>query len=120
MKRALTAIVSVFLVVSVTGCGGSKKHTITPTLKPTPTISTSATPVATPIPTLTVTPTISTPSPVSTNNITDDELENITVYVTNSGKKYHQTGCQYLSNSKIAISLDEAELEGYEPCSKCF
>ena len=42
----------------------------------------------------------------------------MTVYVTGSGGKYHRDGCQYLSKSKIAISLDEARA-GYEPCSKC-
>lgn len=41
-----------------------------------------------------------------------------TVYVTKTGSKYHRDGCQYLRQSKIAISLDEAKAS-YEPCSKC-
>ena len=43
-----------------------------------------------------------------------------TVYVTNSGKKYHRDGCQYLKKSKIPISLSSAQSQGYTPCSKCF
>ena len=43
-----------------------------------------------------------------------------TVYVTNSGKKYHREGCQYLKKSKIPISLSSAQSQGYAPCSKCF
>src|SRR5688572_8175735 len=31
-----------------------------------------------------------------------------TVYVTNTGSKYHRGGCQYLSKSKISTSLDSA------------
>ena len=43
----------------------------------------------------------------------------VTVYVTNSGKKYHRAGCQYLSKSKIPMSLSGAKESGYGPCSKC-
>lgn len=43
-----------------------------------------------------------------------------TVYVTNTGKKYHRSGCQYLKKSKIAISLSDAKSSGYTACSKCF
>jgi hypothetical protein len=41
-----------------------------------------------------------------------------TVYVTKTGKKYHVGTCQYLSKSKIAISLTEAK-KLYTPCSVC-
>jgi membrane protein involved in colicin uptake len=40
------------------------------------------------------------------------------VYVTKTGEKYHSDGCQYLSKSKIAISLSDAKAS-YSPCSKC-
>lgn len=130
MKKLLTTILSICLAVSITGCGGTTKRAVTPTTKPTATVSASATPVATitPTPSVTSTPT-STPIPVSNIDIddeiddeiddADDETKDITVYVTNSGKKYHHAGCQYLANSKIAISLEDAIDEGYEPCSKC-
>ncbi len=45
--------------------------------------------------------------------------EDVIVYVTETGTKYHRSGCQYLSQSKIAITLNEAKRKGYEPCSKC-
>lgn len=42
-----------------------------------------------------------------------------TVYVTNSGTKYHKEGCRYLSKSKIAINLSDAIAKGYGACSVC-
>jgi micrococcal nuclease len=45
--------------------------------------------------------------------------EDLTVYVTNSGRRYHQDGCSSLSRSKIAITLADAVRSGYTPCSIC-
>jgi micrococcal nuclease len=45
--------------------------------------------------------------------------ENITVYVTKTGHKYHAAGCRYLARSQIPISLAEAKARGYSPCSVC-
>ena len=42
-----------------------------------------------------------------------------TVYITKTGSKYHRGWCQYLSSSKIAISLSDAKAHGYDPCSVC-
>lgn len=42
-----------------------------------------------------------------------------TVYITKTGTKYHSTDCRYLSQSKIAVDLDEAVNNGYGPCSVC-
>jgi len=42
-----------------------------------------------------------------------------TVYVTNTGKKYHVETCKYLSSSKIAIDLNVAIKKGYTPCKVC-
>lgn len=42
-----------------------------------------------------------------------------TVYITNTGSKYHKSGCQYLRKSKISISLSEAKSRGYTACSVC-
>ena len=42
-----------------------------------------------------------------------------TVYVTNTGSKYHRNGCQYLSKSKISTSLDSALTLGYNACAVC-
>lgn len=43
----------------------------------------------------------------------------VTVYITDTGKKYHNDGCQYLSKSKHPISLSGAKESGYTPCSRC-
>ena len=42
-----------------------------------------------------------------------------TVYITNTGCKYHASACQYLSKSKIATQLDTALTRGYTVCSVC-
>ena len=42
-----------------------------------------------------------------------------TVYVTNTGKKYHREDCGSLSRSKIALNLADAAGSGYEPCTIC-
>lgn len=50
---------------------------------------------------------------------TAGEKNSYTVYITNTGSKYHRSGCQYLKQSKIAISKDKAVSEGYTACKKC-
>ncbi|MBT1688266.1 DUF5763 domain-containing protein [Dawidia soli] len=42
-----------------------------------------------------------------------------TVYVTKTGKKYHDAYCRYLSHSKIEIDLAKALELGYDACSVC-
>lgn len=44
--------------------------------------------------------------------------QDLTVYITRTGKKYHMDGCRYLSKSKIAIPLSEAK-NYYGACSVC-
>lgn len=61
--------------------------------------------------------TITTQKPSS--KVTAPTTQSVTVYITNTGKKYHRDGCRYLSKSKIAISLKDAEARGYTPCSVC-
>lgn len=41
-----------------------------------------------------------------------------TVYITNTGSKYHRDGCRYLKNSKIPKSLSDVR-GWYSPCSVC-
>jgi len=43
----------------------------------------------------------------------------LTVYITKTGKMYHKDGCSSLNKSKIPISLKDAKIKGYTPCSKC-
>lgn len=42
----------------------------------------------------------------------------VTVYVTDTGSKYHQSWCSYLKSSN-PISLEDAINQGYTPCSRC-
>jgi hypothetical protein len=42
-----------------------------------------------------------------------------TVYITKTGKKYHNEDCRYLRRSSIPISLANAIENGYAPCSVC-
>ena len=41
-------------------------------------------------------------------------------YVTASGTKYHRAGCSYLKKSKTQMSISDAKLSGYSPCSRCY
>jgi hypothetical protein len=45
--------------------------------------------------------------------------ENVTVYTTRTGSKYHRAGCSYLRKSSIPISLKDAKARGLGPCSRC-
>ena len=49
---------------------------------------------------------------------TEQISEQITVYITNSGTKYHLDGCRHL-NSKIEKTLEEAKALHLEPCKVC-
>ncbi|BDF57836.1 hypothetical protein CE91St36_06530 [Christensenellaceae bacterium] len=42
-----------------------------------------------------------------------------TVYITDTGAKYHRGSCSSLKKSKHAISLSEAKSSGYGACKKC-
>ena len=41
------------------------------------------------------------------------------VYVTDTGSKYHKSGCSYLKSSN-KIELSEALSLGYDACSRCY
>ena len=43
----------------------------------------------------------------------------VKVYVTPSGSRYHEKGCDYLSDKAFQISLKDAKENGYTACSKC-
>lgn len=43
----------------------------------------------------------------------------IIVFVTKTGEKYHQSWCQYLSESKIQIQLGDATARAFSPCLVC-
>lgn len=42
-----------------------------------------------------------------------------TVFITRTGKRWHNGGCRYLARSRIPITKEEATTRGYTPCSVC-
>lgn len=44
--------------------------------------------------------------------------DEVTVYVTDTGEKYHRADCNYLISSN-PITLSRAIKFGYTPCSRC-
>ena len=55
---------------------------------------------------------------VQESSVLDETPQDVTVYVTRTGKKYHRDGCRYLRRSKIPMSLTAAK-QRYGPCSVC-
>jgi hypothetical protein len=41
------------------------------------------------------------------------------VYITKSGKKYHEDGCRYLKSSKIETTLEDVGKRGLTACKVC-
>ena len=43
------------------------------------------------------------------------------VYVTKTGKKYHNRDCRTLARSKnlTELTIEQAQAKGYEPCKVC-
>ena len=42
-----------------------------------------------------------------------------TVYITDTGKKYHKTNCRYLKSSKSEIALEKAQKRNFTACKVC-
>lgn len=66
----------------------------------------------------TAAPIVPTPAPKVTQPPAQPQPQDVTVYVTKTGEKYHRAGCQYLSKSPIPMKLSSAKLS-YGPCSVC-
>jgi len=58
-------------------------------------------------------------NPAVGNSGSQTQADDATVYMTNTGSKYHRADCRYLSKSKIPISLQDAKARGLQPCSAC-
>lgn len=41
------------------------------------------------------------------------------VWITNTGQRYHNSGCRHLDQSRISISLPQARSRGYTACLHC-
>lgn len=52
-------------------------------------------------------------------DVSKEPEANVTVYVTDTGTKYHNSGCRHLSESSRAINLDTAIEQGYTACQAC-
>lgn len=70
----------------------------------------------------------STPATTATESVEPQNTEqpveqtdnnSIEVHITETGKKYHSAGCQYLKKSDIVVTLEQAKNKGLGPCSKC-
>lgn len=48
-----------------------------------------------------------------------EDIGEITVYITKSGRKYHVADCSYVNTGKTAIDLEQADALGLTPCSIC-
>ena len=56
---------------------------------------------------------------LSSKNDIQSSAENIIVFVTRTGKKFHKEGCSYLRKGSRKIKLAEASYK-YTPCSRCY
>lgn len=45
--------------------------------------------------------------------------QEIIVYITPTGEKYHEAGCPFLSDTALPVTLEQALMENREPCSRC-
>lgn len=61
------------------------------------------------------------PSPAASDPAQEEPspTQSETVYITQTGKKYHRAGCRHLQKSQIPISLDDAKAKGYSACKSC-
>lgn len=48
-----------------------------------------------------------------------DSVQGKKVYITNTGEKYHKSGCFHLRLSRRKVTLNEALNDGYTPCRHC-
>lgn len=64
-------------------------------------------------------PTLSSSILSNGSSISTNVKNETIVYITDTGSKYHNAGCQYLRKSQKAISKARAIERGYSPCSKC-
>ena len=49
-----------------------------------------------------------------------ETTQGVTVYITDTGGKYHRSGCHHLRYSCHDIDINEAERLGYTSCSHCW
>lgn len=58
------------------------------------------------------------PNSANEQDVTDVFAEN-TVYITETGGKYHRADCYTIKGGGVPVSKEEAEELGKEPCKVC-
>ncbi|MGN0162701.1 MAG: stalk domain-containing protein [Candidatus Ornithomonoglobus sp.] len=94
-----------------------------PTPMPTPIASPAPTAAPTAVPAPTVVPTANpTTAPTPTHIVVEASPETIgvTVWIGETGTKYHHQDCRTLRGNKYEITLEEAEAQGRTPCGVCY
>ncbi len=84
-----------------------------------PTTTTERATTTTAKPTTTTEKQTTTTHKATTTTVATNDGGGITVYITDTGEKYHRGSCRYLSHSKHAISLEDAIAQGYGACKVC-
>lgn len=109
VKRVLWRLLTVSLALSLfLGCSTSRAPTRVP--------MTTAGAVAAVLSGTRNTP--STESPHSADDIAATDPQNLLVYITETGSRYHSNACSYLAKSCIPVEMGTAK-RSYSPCSKC-
>lgn len=122
--RKLLVIFIMILSLAMTGC--SEPKTSSPASTPPsqtqqiqeqqPEVITSQTPVQ---PEEATSQTPAQPEKTASASKEQVQKEEVNVYITKTGAKYHLAGCSSLAKSQIPISLSDAKDGGYGPCKNC-
>ena len=109
---------------STTSAVQTPEQTLKATQTPEPSVQTTQTPAQKPEKTTKATAKPkatkkATAKPKVTKKPQNNADSSATVYITDTGKKYHRAGCRSLVKSKHAISHANAKARGYSPCRVC-
>lgn len=112
MKKLLSLLALLILALACSAPAPQQNATAATLVNPQTQGGTAA-PAATATP-----PAAKAPKPTD-ETVAEPDPQEITVYVTRTGEKYHRGSCHYLSRSKIPMTLSAAIRGGYEPCKVC-
>lgn len=109
-------LIAVFIIFAVLGsCSDNAED-----MPETTTIAQSTTEAATETTVLTTAETVTFTATTEITTISQPVTEvNYTVYIGETGTKYHRQDCGTLKGNGIAITLDEALAQGRTPCRVC-
>lgn len=117
------------LSISLSACGDNSEENMSTTETTTVTTTAETTTETTTVTTTTIATTTTTeattiPEPITeviynSNDSNADSGYSETVYIGDTGTKYHRESCRTLKGNAHAISLDEALAQGREACKVC-